>query len=51
MALTRGSKSTAIKLNIYINDQYFTFIKGDGVIFSTPTGSTGYSASSGGPLI
>lgn len=43
--------SRMIELDVFVNEQYLTSYWADGVIFATPTGSTAYALSSGGPLI
>ena len=40
-----------VNLVVYVNGEYLSTFQGDGVIVSTPTGSTGYNLSAGGPII
>ncbi len=51
VGITRGSFSRIIDLHIYINDQFVDVFPADGIIISTPTGSTAYNLSAGGPIL
>lgn len=49
--IARGTLSRIAEYKVYINNDFYTSFKGDGIIVSTPVGSTAYSLSAGGPLI
>ena len=46
-----GSIAQLIEFEVYINDSFVYRQKADGVIINTPTGSTAYSLSGGGPIV
>ncbi len=51
VVITKIPLSRLLKFKIYIDDKYYNTFSGDGIIISTPTGSTAYSLSSGGPIV
>jgi len=51
IVVTRKGFSRIISIRIYVNDELVDDYRGDGVIISTPTGSTGYNLSAGGPVV
>lgn len=46
-----GPPLRVVGFNNYVNDGYLNSYNADGIIIATPTGSTGYSLSCGGPII
>lgn len=51
IVLARGTLSRMVKFKIYVDGKMYSTFKGDGLIIATPTGSTAYSFSAGGPFI
>ena len=51
IVVDHGPSARLLKIEVQVSDHYLNTYEGDGVIISTPTGSTAYSLSAGGPII
>lgn len=51
IVIHRTGSLSLVSLTVYVNGQYLHTFQGDGIILSTPTGSTGYNMSAGGPIV
>lgn len=49
--ISKGSLSRMIETDVYCNDRYVISYRADGLILSTPIGSTAYNLSAGGPVV
>jgi len=51
VVISRGSLSRLVSIGLYINGEHVTDYNGDGLIVSTPVGSTAHSLAAGGPIL
>jgi NAD+ kinase len=50
-AIVRGSQARVVRLEVAVDESHLATYIADGLVVSTPTGSTGYSFSAGGPIL
>ena len=51
IVIARSGRIHVMDFQIYVNDRFLNYYSADGIIISTPTGSTGYNLSAGGPIV
>lgn len=51
VAVNKGALARLIEFESYVNDEFVNSVRADGVIVATPTGSTAYALSAGGPIL
>jgi NAD+ kinase len=49
--LHKGGFARVVRLNVFVDDESIGTYAADGIVISTPTGSTAYSLSAGGPVV
>lgn len=50
-AITRNAQTTMLKFDVFVGGEFLSFVRADGYLVATPTGSTAYALSAGGPLL
>ncbi len=51
VVLNKGAIARIVDMEVWVDEVYLTTFKADGLVIATPTGSTGYNLSAGGPII
>jgi NAD+ kinase len=51
VVVSRGATASMVELSVHIGDEFIANIRADGLVIATPTGSTAYALSAGGPIL
>ncbi|MSO45677.1 MAG: NAD(+) kinase [Acidobacteria bacterium] len=51
VVVTKAARARMTDLSVYVGDEFVTRVKSDGLIIASPTGSTAYNLSAGGPIV
>lgn len=51
VVMTKDARTSMLKFDVWCSDKHLSYVRADGYIVSTPTGSTAYNLSVGGPLV
>ncbi|MGH8750071.1 MAG: NAD kinase [Burkholderiales bacterium] len=51
VVVSKGAKGSMVEFDVHIDGQFVYTLRSDGLIVATPTGSTAYALSSGGPIV
>ncbi|MBY0369929.1 NAD(+)/NADH kinase, partial [bacterium] len=51
VVVSKDARTAMLKFDVHVGDEFLSYVRADGYVVATPTGSTAYSLSAGGPLL